>query len=262
MSKVRFGPAGIGKISEIAEGLKYYEKLGFGAAEIPFTYGIFIKKDRHKKEIKGIRTAAKRSGISLSIHAPYWVNLNSDEEEKVEASKKRILDSCEVAHLLSIKKVVFHAGFYGKGDRELAYNNIKVRILEMQDFIKESGWSVELCPEVMGKKNVFGSIEEISGLVRETGCSFCLDISHSLARYGEYPFEKMKKAFPQKNWHCHFSGIEYGEKGERKHIMADVSEWRKILKFLKGLGKSVTLICESPDTVGDSVVGLKVWESL
>lgn len=264
MSKIRFGPAGIGKISEIAEGLKYYKELGFGAAEIPFTYGVFIKKDRHQKEIREIKVASKKFGIRLSVHAPYWINLNSVEEEKVEASKKRILSSCEIAHLLNVKNVVFHAGFYGgkDGDRELAYNNIKVGISEMRDFIKEKGWDVSLCPEVMGKKNVFGSIEEISNLVKDTGCSFCLDISHGLARYGEYPFEKMKKAFPQKNWHCHFSGIEYGDKGERKHIMADVGEWRKVLKFLKGLNKNITLVCESPDSVGDSVVGLKVWDEI
>jgi len=261
MSKIRFGPTGIGKISEITDGLKNYHELGFGAAEIPFTYGVFIKKDIHKKEIGEIRAAAKKFGIRLSIHAPYWINLNSDDEEKVDASKKRILDSCEVAHLLGVKRVVFHAGFYGKGgDRELAYGNIRMRIVEMMKIVKEKGWDVELCPEVMGKKNVFGSIDEVADLVDATGCGFCVDVAHVLARYGEYEFEKIKDAFPQKKWHVHFSGIEYGDKGEKKHKLTDEAEWKKVLGFLKKLDKDVVIINESPDPVGDSVAGKKIWE--
>lgn len=58
---------------------------------------------------------------------------------------------------------------------------------------------MELCPEIMGKVNVFGSIDEITDLVKDTGCGFCIDFAHVLARYGEHKFEDIKKAFPQKN---------------------------------------------------------------
>jgi endonuclease IV len=132
----------------------------------------------------------------------------------------------------------------------------------MMEVLKKNDWDVELCPEVMGKKNVFGSIDEISRLVKDVGCGFCLDISHVLARYGKYEFDVMKKSFPMKKWHCHFSGIEYGDKGEKKHVMAGVEHWEKVLKFLKKLNKDVVLVCESPDPVGDSVAGKKIWENL
>mgnify|MGYP001458469895 CR=1 FL=1 len=114
----------------------------------------------------------------------------------------------------------------------------------------------------MGKVNVFGSIEEIEGLVKNTGCGFCIDIAHVLARYGKYEFDAIKKAFPQKKWHVHFSGIEYGEKGEKNHKVTPVEEWKKVLKFLEGLDKEVVLICESPDAVRDSVVAERLAQEL
>jgi deoxyribonuclease IV len=258
MVKIKFGPAGIGKISDIVEGLKVYHEKGFEAAEIPFTYGVFIKKDKHKEEIENIRKAAEDFGIQLSIHAPYWINLNSDDEEKIEASKKRILDSCEIGHLIGANKIVFHSGYYGKeGDRKLAYDNIKERVSELLVEIKKNKWNVDLCPEVMGKINVFGSIEEISKLVSETGCGFCIDFAHVLARYGEYNFKEIERAFPQDNWQCHFSGIEYGEKGEKNHKMTSPENWGAVIGFLKTLDKDVIVICESPDPVGDSILGIE-----
>ena len=135
-------------------------------------------------------------------------------------------------------------------------------ILEMQEFVKKEKWDVELCPEVMGKVNVFGSIDEVGALVEATGCSACIDIAHVLARYGSYSFSEIEKVFKMKKWHVHFSGIEYGAKGERKHLVTPIEEWEKVLGFLKKLDKDVVLICESPDAVNDSVVGMKVWDEI
>ena len=262
MANITFGPAGIGKLQEIQSNLQKYNLQGFGAAEIPFTYGVYIKKEQHKKKIEELKEASEKFNISLSIHAPYWINLNSKEDEKIQASKKRILDSCEIAHLIGAKKVVFHAGFYGKDDRELVFQKIKKEIQEMQTKIKEENWDVELCPEVMGKINVFGSIDEISKLTNETGCSFCIDFAHILARYGKYEFEKIKEAFPQKNWHCHFSGIDYGEKGEKKHKPTSKEDWQNILEGLKNIDKNITIINEANDPIQDSMLGLEVWKTL
>jgi len=128
----------------------------------------------------------------------------------------------------------------------------------MLKVIRKNKWDVELCPETIGKINVFGSIDEVAGLVRDTGCSFCIDFAHVLARYGDYKFNEIKKAFPQKKWHLHFTGVEYGEKGEKNHKITAIEDWKKLLKFLKGLDKEINLICESPDPVGDSVKGLKL----
>ena len=259
MTKIKFGPTGIGPVKDAVSNLEMYHELGFKAAEVLFTYGVYIK---NKEDALEIGRAAKKFGIQLSIHVQYWVNLNSKEEEKIESSKKRILKCCETGHWLGAKRVVFHPGFYSGMESEEAAIKIKEGIKEMQEVVKKNKWDIELCPEVMGKVNVFGSIDEIGDLVEETGCGACIDIAHVLARYGKYEFEKIAEIFKMKNWHVHFSGIEYGDKGERKHLVTPPEEWEKVLKFLKTLDKDVVIICESPDAVNDSVVGKKIWEKL
>jgi len=258
MSVIKFGPTGIGPVKEAISNLEAYSKLGMKAAEVLFTYGVYIK---NKKDAIAIGRVAKKLGIQLSIHAQYWVNLNSKEKEKIEASKKRILKCCEVGHLLGAKRVVFHPGFYSGMKSEEAAVKILEGIFEMQEVVKKEKWDIELCPEVMGKVNVFGSIDEVAGLVRDTGCGVCIDIAHVLARYGKYEFDAIEKAFPQKKWHVHFSGIEYGEKGEKNHKPTPIEDWKKVLKFLKELDKEVVLINESPSAVEDSVVGMKLLSS-
>src|SRR3989338_4431193 len=224
---IKFGPAGLGPVKTAEKILEEYSKKGLKACEIAFTYSVYIKPE----EAKIIGKKAKELGISLSIHAQYWVNLNSAEKEKREATKKRILDCCEIGELLGAKTVVFHPGYYGE-DREKSYEVIKKGILEILEIIKKKGWKIQIAPETMGKVNVFGSIEEISKLVKETGCSFCIDFAHILARNKEVDYNKIIKAFPGKEWHVHFSGIVYGDKGEKHHITTTTGEWKTLLSHL------------------------------
>lgn len=257
MVKISFGPTGVGPVKDVVKTLERYSEEGLKAAEFAFTYGAYIKKE----DAIEIRRKIRDLSMSLSIHAPYYVNLNSKEKEKVEASKKRILACCEIGHYLGVKRIVFHAGFYSGMTREDAFQNIKREVLALMKEIKKHNWAVELCPEVMGKINVFGSIEEISRLVDETGCSFCIDFAHVLARYKDYNFELIKESFPQKEWHCHFSGIEYGDKGEKNHILTKKEEWKKLLDFLSSLKKEVVIINESPSPEEDAVKGLELFKS-
>jgi endonuclease IV len=127
----------------------------------------------------------------------------------------------------------------------------------MQKEIKYKGWNVLLCPEIMGRRNVFGSIDEISRLKKETGCSFTIDIAHVLARYGETKFPELKSSFPEKEWHCHFSGIIFGDKGEKKHREVKKEEWKDLIKNLPK-DKNITIICESPNPYRDSVEGMSL----
>lgn len=259
MSKIKFGPGGLGPVKDAVKNLEKFHKLGLRACEIEFTYGPYIKNEEAARMI-GER--ARELGIFLSIHAPYFVNLNSKEEEKIEASKKRILKCCEVGSWLGAKRIIFHPGFYSGMSSEEAGVRIKEGIVEIMKSIKKEGWDVEIYPEVMGKINVFGSIDEVADLVNETGCGACIDVAHVLARYGKYEFDKIEEAFKMKSWHLHFSGIEYGEKGEKKHLLVPSGEWKKILSWLHKLDKDVVLICESPDPVGDAAVGVKIWNKM
>ncbi len=255
-----FGPAGIGPVKTAVKVLEAYRARGLKACEIAFTYSAYIKPG----ECPVIREAAKKLGIELSIHAQYWVNLNAAEKEKREATKQRILQCCEIGELLGAKVVVFHPGYYTDGGtsnelRERSYLMIKQGVLELMGELKKYGWKIQIAPETMGKINVFGSTEEISRLVRETGCSFCIDFAHILAREKKVDYMEIREAFPQREWHVHFSGIVYGEKGERHHIPTEKAAWKELLEHLPR-DKHIRIINESPQMVEDSVVGLKIYE--
>ncbi len=254
---IKFGPAGLGPVKDAINNLEEFSKLGLKACEIAFTYGIYIKKE---EDIREIRKASDKFGVKLSIHAPYWINLNGKGEKKTEESKNRILRCCEIGDRLGAEVIVFHAGYYRGMDEDKSYENIKKAILEMMVEIKKRKLKVKLAPETMGKINVFGSVEQISRLVNETGCGFCLDFAHVLARDKKVDYEKIKKLFPSKDWHCHFSGIEYGEKGEKRHKKTSYESWKKLLKELPK-NKDIVIINESPEPVEDSVEGLRVFRS-
>lgn len=243
---IRIGPGGVSGLG-YEEGLRRIKELNLDCLEVEFTYGVRMSNAKAKK----IGEVAKNLNIKLSVHAPYYINLASLDIKKVIASKKRILDSCERAHYLGAECVVFHAGFFGKKDKEEIYLTIKKELIDLQEAIKSKGWKSKLCPETTGKKTQFGSLEELQRLKKEIDVDYCIDFSHILAREGRIDYEKLLKRLP-KRFHAHFSGIEYTEKGERRHLLVDMNEFRKLVKELKKQDKDVTIICESPDPMGDA----------
>jgi deoxyribonuclease IV len=254
---IKFGPAGLGPVKDAEETLEEYHKKGFRACEIAFTYGNYIKK---REDAERIGKKAQELGIQLSIHGSYFINLNAIEDEKREASKKRVIASCEVGEWLGASCVVFHPGYYGK-NKEGAYENVKKGIIEIMNELKGRKWKIKIAVETMGKVNVFGSVEEISKLVKDTGCSYCIDFAHILARDKHVDYKKIEKLFPENDWHVHFSGIEYGEKGEKRHKSTEKKEWQELLKNLPK-DKDIVIVNESPTMVEDSMMGLKLSKKL
>jgi deoxyribonuclease-4 len=261
MAKIFIGPAGTGGSS--IENFSEIKNLGLDAVEIEFTYGVWMTKEQATK----IKESNKKIGLKLSIHAPYFINLNSEDKAKIGASKARILKSCEIGNLLSNGEkihIVFHAGFYLKDLKETTFNNIKKQILEMQKIIKEKKWNVLLSPETTGKPSQFGDLDEIFRLSKETGCSFCIDFSHLRARYNgkiNY-FEIIQKLKNEKEIHAHFSGIEYTEKGERRHILTGEKEIKELFSHIKNLKAEITMINESPDPLGDALKMKEILKKL
>lgn len=254
---IRFGPGGLGPVKTAIKTLEDYHKKGLRACEIAFTYSNYIKPEQTAE----IRKKAEELDIELSIHGSFFINLNAEDEEKREASKKRVLDSCEIGEMLGAKCVVFHPGFFGKLPRDKAMGNIVRAMKELQAIRKKNKWKIEIAPETMGKVNVFGSIEEVSHLVKETDCGFCIDFAHILARDKKVDYVKVAKLFPRKDWHVHFSGIIYGDLGEKKHRETEKKEWEELLKNIPK-DKNVRIINESPSMVEDSVEGLKIYSKL
>jgi len=255
---IRLGPAGMGKVKEVEHTFEEFKGLGIKASEIPFTYGVYIKK---KEDALRVKKYAEKFGIQLSIHAPYWINLNSEDSEIVEKSKERILACCEIGTLLGADIVVFHPGYFGKRTKEESYGNIRFQIQEMMKICKEKKYTVKLAPETTGRLNVFGSLDEIEQLGADTGCGFCIDFAHLLARYKSYSFDEVKKRFGKyRKWHVHFSGIEYGTKGEKKHKRTQKKEWKKLLKNLPK-DKEIIIINEGPNPLADTILGIEILRS-
>lgn len=261
VQRVHFGPSGLGGVKDAVENLERYNGDGIDACEVAFTYGIYIKKN---EDASRIGQAAKKLGIQLSVHAPYYINFTSMDSGVVKASKKRILDCCEKAHYLGAKYVVFHAAYYLELSAEECYKMVKKVIIELNEIIKKNKWNVKLAPETTGKPSQFGSLDELLRLSRETGCSFCIDFAHLLAREGKIDydsvFSKLKK-FP--HLHCHFSGIVFGDKGELRHVVTGEKDIKKLLGFVKKHHvKDITIINESPYPVNDSVKAIKIAKAI
>ncbi len=258
-SEIRFGPAGLGPVKEAIKNLEKYHNLGFKACEVAFTYGAYIKK---KEDAEKIGKRAKELGIRLSIHAHYWINLNSEEKIKIKQSKQRILECLKVGTWLGAECVVFHPGYYGKFSKEETYKNIENQMKELEEERKKNNFTTKLAPETTGKVNVFGGVEEIFNLAKETGCSFCVDFAHILAREKKYLFEETFSKFSDyKDFHIHFSGINYGDKGEKNHIKTPENGLKELIKNFPKNAK-ITVINESPEMIEDSVEAIKIFENL
>ena len=243
---IKIGPGGTAGLG-YDDGLKEINSLKLDALEVEFTYGVRMSN----AEAKRIGSIAKKLNIKLSVHGPYYINLASLEKEKVEASKKRILDSCERAHYLNAEFVVFHAGFYQKKDEEEIYQMIKKELISLQKIIKEKKWNSKMCLETTGKKTQFGSLEELQRLNKEINVDYCIDFSHLLAREGKINYKELLKKLP-KRFHAHYSGIEFTEKGEKRHLLVNISDFKKLAEELKKQNKDITIICESPNPIGDA----------
>jgi deoxyribonuclease-4 len=240
------------------KGVARVAELGLDCMEVAFTYGVRMDL----KTARAVGALAKELGIVLSVHAPYYINLASAEKEKYDASRTRILDSCEKAHAMGARNVVFHAGFYQKKSAGQTYDLIKKAIVAIQKTIARKAWQVSLCPETTGKPSQFGSLAELLKMKKETGCGIAIDFSHLYARQqGEIDYAKILAKLP-KTFHAHFSGIEYGDKGERKHIRTTKAFFEPLARALIQRQANITLINESPKPYEDAIMMKKLIKKL
>jgi deoxyribonuclease-4 len=251
MSKILIGPAGLG--SPGLAGLKYISSLGLDCAELSYTRGVYLKEEAAKE----IGELAKKLKISLSIHAPYYINLASEDPEKITASKKRLFDSCQSGYFLGADYIVFHPAYYGKRSKEETYEMVKSGILEVQDALDEAGiGNVKLCPETTGKGSQFGDIDELCKLSKETGCGLCVDFAHIYARnLGKIDYDYVCNSIKDiKPLTAHFTGIVYGSKGERNHKNTEPERAKELLEYLKKYKIEIRIINESPQPIDDALM--------
>lgn len=263
--KLLFGTAGVphsASASSTLSGIQRISDLGLDCLEIEFVRGVKIGSDMCQK----IREKAKALNVSLSVHAPYYINLNSPEEGKKLASQERLLTSARMAEKCGAKSVVFHAGYYMGTDPEQTYKTIKKGLVDVVSIVKSERNPATFRPETMGKKSQFGSLKEILFLCRDIdGILPCIDFAHIHAREGKVnsynEFHRIIKKIEKKlgkealkNSHIHITGVHYTAKGEIKHLDLKDSDFRydDWIQALKDCSVEGMVICESPNLEKDA----------
>lgn len=273
---LRFGTAGVplsaSKTSTEA-GVVRVRELGLDALEVEFVHGVRMKEEK----ALSIRTIAEREKVTLSCHAPYYINLNSREEEKVEASKIRILHTARIAKLLGATSIVFHPAFYAGDSSDTVLEKVIRELAEVREKLNREGNDVILRPETTGKPSQFGDLQETIKLAKAVpGVLPCIDFSHLYARsngvnnsYEEFCtiLEETARELGElwvNNAHFHVSGIEYTGKGEKKHLELQESDlkYNELMKALMSFGIRGTVICESPNLEKDALIMQKIYASL
>lgn len=249
------------------------EELDLDGMELEFVHG--VRMSAETREL--VKNKRKEKNLILSAHAPFYINLNSPEEDKVEASVQRIIETGVAANDTGAFSITFHAAYYMKRDKEDVYQQIKSKITRISELFTKEGINVWIRPETTGKPTQWGDLDEIIRLSKEfENVLPCVDFSHLHARsagefntYDEFSriLEKIGKelgSLALENFHGHLAGIDYGAKGEKKHLILEESDmnYKDLMKALKEFNVKGALVCESPNIEDDAVLMKNYYYSL
>lgn len=273
----KFGPAG-NSDSFFKMGYKgsldvpeYIEKMGLDTFEYQCGRGVNIGEEKARQ----LGLLAAQKGITLSLHAPYYISMSSVEEAKRDNSINYILSSAKAVEWMGGNHIVVHTGSCGKISRtdalQLAIDTMKKAITALDS---ENLGHIHICPETMGKVNQLGTLDEVLELCKiDERLIPCIDFGHLNARdmgyfksKAEYKtvFDKIENALGYDrlcNFHSHFSKIEYTTGGEKKHLtFADTiygPDFEPVLDLTVQKNCSPTFICESDGTQAEDVKQMK-----
>lgn len=264
---IKFGPAGNCKTfydagyKRTIEAAKWLKENNLDAYEYSFGKGFTLPDDTAML----IGQEMAKNGITISIHAPYYINFATPTDEMAEKSYNYVLESLRKLRLIGGNRLVVHPASQGKMSREEAVALCKKRLEILKNKIIEAGYTdMYICLETMGKSAQIGTYEEI--------LDFCqiydkyiptFDFGHinaltqgTLKTYDDYKkiidasidaigMERTKIA------HVHFSKIEYSAKGEVKHLTLEDDiygpEFEPLARLLRDYNLECTIICESKE---------------
>ena len=260
--KIFLGPAGSPSVSgSVIGGIKVVRQIGLNSMEVEFTYGVRMSNENAKEAGK----IAKKNNVRLSVHAPYYINLCNNE--KLEDSKKRILDSCERAHYMGANIVVFHPGFYQNLKPEEAFERVRKACIDLEKTIRKNKWDVILGIETTGKHSQFGTFDEILKLSKEIKiCEPVVDWAHIYARNnGNIDYKDIIRKVAKLKVdviHSHFSGIEFSERGEKKHLPVSSGSppFDKLAEAILKSKHDINIICESPELEDDALLMKDIFQ--
>lgn len=265
--EIKFGPAGNAQsfaeagFKATVDAPRWLHDMGLNAYEYQCGRGVNIGEETARK----IAAQAALHDISMSLHAPYYINLSNRDEERVQKNIGYVLASCQAATWLGADRIVVHTGGVGKQSRTKAFENTKENLRDILNAVEQAGYTTTICLETMGKQSVIGSAEEIFELVAlDDRLLPCIDFGHLNARTcGKCSTEEefaqvldlMENTIGTERarvFHSHFSHIEYGPKGEVRHLtFADEQygpDFAPLAKLIAQRGWTPRFICESAGT--------------
>jgi len=250
--------------------IEFSKSIGLTAFELGWVQSVRVSEETCAL----IKQAGKEQGVELSVHASYFFNLNATGEEWPK-SRKRLMDAAHYGNLAGATDIIFHPGsYFGNPPAEV----LKVAIPRLKgcvDELRKAKNPVILRPETMGKSAMLGSMEdtlEMSKAIK--GVLPCIDFAHLHARPGDGTLNTVKEwsgileAYQKsvgkealKHLHIHLSGIEYGPKGEKKHLALGESDLKLnfLFQVLKDFGCAGRILCESPIMEADALNMKKAW---
>ena len=256
----------VGAVLRIAE-------LGMGGLELGWVRAVRVSE----KTCAEIKAAAGENDVLISIHAPYFINLNADDEEWPK-SRKRLMDAAHYGNLAGATDIIFHPGSYFERPPEEVLPVAIPRLEACVQELRAAANPVTLRPETMGKSAMLGSLEDTLKMSQEIeGVQPCIDFAHLHARPGDGSMntqeewsrvlEAYGKALGEsslQDLHIHLSGIEYSEKGEREHLPLQEADldFGAIFKALKEFGCRGRILCESPVMEEDALLMQTRWSEI
>lgn len=274
--RLRFGPAGVplkAKARSTKQGVIEVKALGLDAMEIEFVRRISLSEQAARE----VASVARSLDVALTVHAPYYVNLASPDKSKAEASAQRVYQSAVIGYTAGAWSVCFHAAYYMSRDSGEVYTIVKETLKSIVAKLKEEGVEIWLRPETTGSPTEFGTLDELIKLSSELEMVLpVIDFAHLHARsngafnsYEEFStvLSTVEDALGRTaldNLHLHVSGIEYGDKGEIRHLNLSESDlkYEALMQALKDFNVKGVLICESPNLEEDALLLKKCYESI
>ena len=216
----------------------WLKEIGLDALEVQCGYGIRMPDSR----ANDLFEKSKLAGIKLSLHGPYYISIGSSKPEKIENSLNELTKSVSLAKKIGSDRVIFHPGS-AYGNREEA---LRIAIETLHRFESENKIEgVYLYPEIAGKINQLGSLEEIMLICKEVKIAYpCLDLAHLHARTQgsmktKDDFKKIMERLENqlgkkatKNLHIHLYPVEWGRGGEIMHKAFSDKKENQIQKSL------------------------------
>ena len=280
---ILFGPSGNSE-NFFNSGLKTSEQsaswvrnLGLDAFEYSFGRGVLMSEEK----ALSIGKAFSDNNVKISVHAPYYINFSNSDPEMIDKSIGYVLKSADMVRLMGGNRVIIHPATQGKDSREVAFKRALDNVKRLTDVIYSSNMDdLIYCPETMGKMGQIGTIEDITSICmidivyvptvdfghvnsREQGSLVTIDDYNNRLLYmiDNLGYERMK------HFHIHFSKIQYGAKGEIRHLNFDDSQYgpnfEPLAQALIDLNLEPVIICESAGNQDNDALYMKnVYYSL